>query len=329
MNTQGKIRVGLYGTEGHQIHAALENHPHAELAAVAAFKPEACPPWFARQGVKVLGSLDELLAEPDIQLVSFCSPFKDEQGEHIIRCLQAGKHAYAEKPCCMDEPTLDRILETARRTGRRFHEMAGTAWEEPYATIRETIASGAIGEVIQIHAQKSYPWTAWRPADERVDGGLSLQVGVYATRFAEHVAGLKISSIALRETKLGNDKPGSECRRAASFLMEFTNGGVGGGVANYCCPASPSWPKWGYESLIVFGSRGFVECLDGGRIGQLIVEGQPPVSLDFTTPRTPFFDLFLEEIRSGKDLIPMSPEAETSPTRWVIRAKNQFHNQPA
>jgi hypothetical protein len=36
-----KIRVGLYGTNGHQINGQLAGHPLAELAAVAGFQ-EAC-----------------------------------------------------------------------------------------------------------------------------------------------------------------------------------------------------------------------------------------------------------------------------------------------
>lgn len=319
-----RISVGLFGTHGHQIHAALENHPLAQLVAVAGFAQESCPEWFRTSNVRIDDSLDALLSDPSIQLISFCSPRKDQQGEAIIRCLEAGKHAYAEKPCCMDEATLDRIIATAHRMGCIFHEMAGTAWEEPYATVREAVESGAIGEVIQILAQKSYPWADWRPADERTDGGLALQAGVYLTRFAEHVAGVKLRSIQLCETKLGNPIPGSECRRAASFLMDFTNGGVGSGVANYCCPGSPSWQNWGYESLIIFGVNGFIDCIDSGRIGQIIVEGQPPQLLDFSTPRTPYLDLFLEEIQSGSSVIPFSLEEELNPTRWVIRAKHQL-----
>ena len=199
--------------------------------------------------------------------------------------------------------------------------MGGTALGQPYCTLHEIIASGAIGEVIQILSQKAYPWADWRPGDERVDGGLALQVGIYNARFVEHVAGVKIKSMVLRETKLGNKVPGSNCRRAASFLMEFENGGVGSAVANYCCPPSPGWESWGYETLRVFGSNGFVESIDGGRIGTLAVTGSKPQVLDFSAPAQDYFEMFLEEIATGSRVIPYTLKEELSPTRWVIRAK--------
>ncbi len=62
-----------------------------------------------------------------------------------IRCLEGGKHVYAEKPCAMTESDLDAIIETSRRTGNRFHEMAGTAWEQPYFIMRQRNQDGAIG----------------------------------------------------------------------------------------------------------------------------------------------------------------------------------------
>lgn len=315
MTTERKVGVGLYGANGHQIQAQLEDHPLARWVASAevAETPE---------GVRRHPDLDALLADPEVELVSFCSPLRSEQGEHIIRCLEAGKHAYAEKPCCMDEATLDRILETVTRTGMRFHEMAGTALEQPYATLREIVTSGVIGEVIQVLSQKSYPWADWRPGDENIDGGLATQAGVYTTRFVEHVAGVKIASIEMRETTLGNTVPGSDCRRAVSFLMTFENGGVGSAVTNYCCPASPGWEKWGYENLRIFGDKGFVESIDCGRAGILAVEGQTPKTLDFSTPGEDFLDLYVKEILSESTRIPFDLETETRPTRWVLRAKH-------
>ncbi len=320
-----KINVGLYGSAGHQIQQNLENHPGAAVVAYAAFEAGKIPDYFAERDIRAYGSLEELLADDAIELVSFCSPLKDEQGEHVIQCLEAGKHAYVEKPCCMSVAVLDRIIETAARTGKICHEMAATALEEPYVTVREVVASGEIGEVIQVLAQKSYPWADWRPGDERVDGGLALQVWVYPLRFAEHVAGMRVRDLQIKETKLGNQVAGSECRRAVSYLMTFENGGVGSAVANYCCPGSPAWENWGYESLRIFGSDGFVECVDGGRIAQVVVNGKAPRPLAFRSDRIGFFDMFLQEIRTGERVIPFTLEEEIHPTRCVIQAKYGDH----
>lgn len=314
-----KIKIGLYGVNGHQIQNNLENHPHAEIAAIAAFPEDRVPEYLS--SVKSYNSLEELLADSEVQLVSLCSPLRSEQAEHAVQCMKAGKHVYAEKPCAMNESDLDHIIATAKETGMTFHEMAGVCLDQPYCTLRDIVQSGQIGEVIQVLSQKSYPWFEDRPQDENIDGGLALQVGVYNTRFVEHITGIKIKSIQSSETKLGNDL-GGECRRAVSFLMELENGGLASGVANYCCPREPGWDHWGYETVRIWGTKGFVESIDNGKAGRLVLNGEELQQLDFSELKTGYFDMFIEELLTGSKVIDFTLEEEVNPTRWVIRAKN-------
>jgi len=112
-----KVRVGLYGANGHQIHRALVNHPLAELVAVSAIPRSALPEGLAP---REYDSLDALLRDPAIELVSLCSPRRADQARDAIRCLEAGKNVYAEKPSALTQPDLDAIIATVRRTGRQF-----------------------------------------------------------------------------------------------------------------------------------------------------------------------------------------------------------------
>ncbi|MCC5843019.1 MAG: Gfo/Idh/MocA family oxidoreductase [Verrucomicrobia bacterium] len=301
-----KLGIGLYGRNGHQVHGLLRDHPRARCTAVAAWD-EACP-----EGARMHVDLDGLLGDPEVALVVFCSPRRDEQGGHILRCLQSGKHALAEKPCCMDVDTLDRILECARRGPARFHEMAGTALESPWRGMRDCIRSGAIGEVLQVFSQKSYPWGDWRPEDEGVDGGLALQVGVYNMRFAEHVAGMRIRSARM--------EPSAHPVRAVSFIMTFENGAVGSAIANYACPAPPGWSGWGYDIVRVFGTEGFVEAVDGGRITTLARNGCRPEPLISPPDDSSWFDRVVDEALDGTGDFPWTPEEELRPTRWALLA---------
>jgi predicted dehydrogenase len=277
------VGVGLFGENGHQIQKTLLEHPQARWLGGAEIGK-------LPDGVKSYPDLASLLTCPDLDLVSICSPRRDEQGEHILMALESGKHVYAEKPCCMDEATLDRIIETAHRTGCRFHEMASTAFEQPYHTLREIVARGQIGEVVQVLSQKSYPWTDWRPKEEGLDGGLAMQGGIYNLRFVEHVAGVNVKSLQILETTLGNNHAGSDCRRAVSMLMGFANGGVGSAIANYLCPTT--WPKWGYEIVRIFGTKGFVDSVDEGRCGTLVLEGRRSQAPGFLLARETLLRLF-------------------------------------
>ncbi len=312
-----KIKVGLYGANGHQIQGSLADHPDGELAAVAALPASTLP---AGITPRQYASLDELLTDKEIEVVSLCSPRRADQARDAIRCLEAGKHVYAEKPSALTETDLDAIIATSRRTGRHYHEMAGVLVSQPYKEMRRVIRSGAIGTVVQVLAQKCYPWTDWRPADENQDGGLGLQCGVYATRFVEHIAQVRISSLETLETSLGNPVAGSRCRMAVSMIMRLENGGVASAVCNYLNPIQKRC--WGYEILRVFGTQGIIESNADDNRGRLLLLGQPPRELDLSAPSEDYFTLFLRSLLGGPAM-PLSLEEELSPTRWVIRAKSQ------
>lgn len=313
-----KTKVALYGRNGHQIGREMAGHPGAELVAVAGIPAETLPE--PCRAARQYPSLDALLGDSEVELVSLCSPFRRDQAADAIKCLRAGKHVYAEKPAALNEADLDAIIATARATGRQFHEMAGTLLTQPYMAAHHCIAAGQIGEVVQIFAQKCYPWADWRPVDEAIDGGLGLQVGVYIGRFIEHVAGQRIASIQMCETQLGNDPARTQCRRACSMLIELANGGVASAVCNYLNPVQKL--AWGYEIVRVFGTGGIVETNALTQEARLLRLGQEPELLNTSEAAVDYFSLFVEHLRTGLAM-PLSLEDELSPTRWALRAKAQ------
>ncbi len=224
----------------------------------------------------------------------------------------------AEKPCALTEADLDAIIQTARTTGKVFHEMAGTAYEQPYYAMQQIIQSGVIGEVVQVIAEKSYPYCDWRAQDEDEDGGLICQNGIHALRFVEHVAGMHICSIRAFETKKANPLPTGELRMAASIVAELSNGGVASIACNYLNPRGTG--IWGDESLKILGSKGILESRSGGQWTRLIIGSKDCGPIDVQTPPPQWHDLFFKDVL-GMQKIPMDIETELSPTRWAIRAK--------
>ena len=319
-----KVQIGLYGGNGHQIQQALTDHPLAELAATAAFNRSQLPEALRdRAGIRHYDSLEELLADDRVELISLCSPRRCAQAREAIRCLEAGKHVYAEKPCATTEADLDAIFAAVERTGRQFHEMAGTAFAQPYLAMRRLVQAGEIGTVVQVMAQKSYPYHDNRPQDEDIDGGLICQAGVHALRFIEHVAGTRIAEIEAVETGLGNPKEGG-LQMAAAMTLRLDNGGVGAVIANYL--NSPEFGAWGNEALRIFGTKGFVEAVDGGARTRLVLNNKDCGALDLGEASLDYLDLYLACL-TGKGEMPLSLEAELHPTRMVIRAKESASKQ--
>jgi predicted dehydrogenase len=314
------IGIGIYGTNGHQIETATIGNGLGRVVAAAGIPEGGSLPEGLRGDEEITRyeTLEEMLADSRVEIVSLCSTTRWEQAGHAMQALRAGKHVYAEKPCAMDEASLGEILKTASECGRMFREMAGTAFDQPYLTMRKIIAEGQIGEVVQVICEKSYPYHAGRPQDEDIDGGLIEQCAVHAMRFIEQVAGMKVQSVDAVETTLGNPIPGGGLRMAASLMLRLENGGVASMSANYLNPRGTG--VWGDESLKVLGTLGIVESLHGGKDTRLVIgeKDYGPLKIGASLD---YFVAYLKTI-SGEGEMPLTLEEELSPTRWVIRAKH-------
>jgi len=311
-----KVRVGLYGNNGHQLNFLLEGHPRAELVACAHYVPP--KDLLEELPVRRHDSLLALALDPDVDLIALCSPMRSTQADDAIVCLQNGKHVYAEKPCALSEPDLDRVLAAADASRRHFREMAQTAFDSPYVQMREVVRGGELGEIVQVFAQKSYPWHENRPQDEAVDGGLTLQVGIHAARFVELVAGVRISALDLIETTHGNPTENGGLRMAATLQGRLENGGLVTLVANYLNQRGLG--AWGNDHLRIFGAQGFVESVDGGQRTALVIGESPARALPpLETPRSHADDYFRFILENAP--MPLSLEEELHPLRVLLRAK--------
>ncbi len=313
-----KLRVALYGENGHQIFSQVQQNPNCELVAVAKLSEASTAILQKRDpNLAVYDSLEQIIADDRIDLVSLCSPSRAGQAEDAVCLLQAGKHVYAEKPAALDEASLERILEASKASGKEFHEMATTAFERPFYRLYEFMKTKPLGDVIQIYVQKSYKGLSGRPQEDETDGGLTRWVGIHAFRFVEHIVGERIADVQTVETRLGNPVEGGGLHTASSCIMRLESGGVASACINYLNP--PCFPTHGNETIRIFGTKGMAEVIDGGASATVYpVDGQA-YELPMTEPPE-FFDLYVNHLLSGSEM-PFDLETELHPLRVAIRAK--------
>ncbi|WP_164821735.1 Gfo/Idh/MocA family protein [Paenibacillus koleovorans] len=293
-----KWGIGLYGKNGHQIHDQLQNHPRVELLAHAELESVFDKTrTLENPHIKAYDSLEAMLEDPRLSVISLCSPYRRNQARDAVLCLLAGKHVLAEKPCALQESELDAIIQAAYQSGRHFREMSALEFAQPYMAIRDIVQSGQVGEIVQIYAQKSYPYHDRRPQNPDVDGGLIGQVGIYLLRFIEQVALERVVDVTADETSIGNPVPGGGLSMAATLTMKLENGGVACGIANYL--NQPGFGKWGNDHLRLFGTKGFLESTDGGARTRLVIGERDYGSIGFEKPGYTEFDRFLDEILSN------------------------------
>ena len=135
------------------------------------------------------GSYDELLADPDVDLVYIATPHSlhAEQG---IACLKAGKNILVEKSFTANAGQAREALAVAEETGMLCTEAIWTRYMPSRKLINEVIESGEIGEVKAASANLCYPVSGKaRMTDPACAGGALLDVGVYPLNFLDMAVG--------------------------------------------------------------------------------------------------------------------------------------------
>jgi myo-inositol 2-dehydrogenase / D-chiro-inositol 1-dehydrogenase len=143
------LRFGLigYGLWGRHHARAIMNAPGATLAAIACRTPETAE--IARKDwPDAVVELDyrALLPRRDIEAVDIVVP-NDLHEEIGVAALEAGKDVLLEKPLAPTLAACDRLIETARRTGRVLSVGHELRLSEQWGAIKRTIDAGDLGDL--------------------------------------------------------------------------------------------------------------------------------------------------------------------------------------
>jgi predicted dehydrogenase len=143
----GRIRLGVVGAGNiAQLNVAgyLE-HDHCDVVAVCDVDKEAAATAAGLWGVpQVFTSLDDLLAEPDIDAVEILTPTHMHY-EHVLAAVAAGKHVSCQKPLANTVDEARAMGEAAVAAGVTLR-VSECFWHyPPLERAKALIAEGAIG----------------------------------------------------------------------------------------------------------------------------------------------------------------------------------------
>ncbi len=97
------------------------------------------------QGVKAYSSLDEVVADPEVNLVVLATPH-NVHAQQAIQAMDAGKHVVTDKAMCMTAAEADAMLEARDRNNVMLSVFHNRRWDWGYNTIKQIIQEGWIGE---------------------------------------------------------------------------------------------------------------------------------------------------------------------------------------
>jgi predicted dehydrogenase len=118
-----------------------------EVVAVADKRIEAAKSRAAEYGVPKACSVEDLLADPNIEIVVNLTPHR-VHGQVGIEVLKAKKHLYNEKPLAVYRDEGKKMLEIANREGLRIGAAPDTFFGGVWQTARKLIDDGLIGDPV-------------------------------------------------------------------------------------------------------------------------------------------------------------------------------------
>ncbi len=135
---------------------------------------------------KAYGSYDELVQDPDIDVVYIATPQTRHKADSIL-CLNAGKAVLCEKPFTVTSQEAREVMTVAKQQRVFCMEAMWMRFMPLIQEVRQLIQSGEIGEVQLLTAGFGYP-TEFDPKNRffnpELGGGALLDRGVYPLSLA-------------------------------------------------------------------------------------------------------------------------------------------------
>lgn len=98
---------------------------------------------------QVFGSLDELLAHPEIEVVDIAT-HPAQRLPLIYQALRAGKHVLSQKPFALDLDEARKVVAEADQRGLKLAVNQNGRWAPPWRVATLLIQQGSIGDVVSI-----------------------------------------------------------------------------------------------------------------------------------------------------------------------------------
>ena len=144
---------------------------------------------------KAYGSYEELLADPETELVYIATPHPMHY-ENAKLCLEAGKHVLVEKAFTMNAAQAEELIELSEKKNLLLAEGIWTRYMPSRRILSDLLAQGMIGNVTSLTANLGYPLThKARMNDPALGGGALLDVGVYPLNFALMAIPAKVTGL--------------------------------------------------------------------------------------------------------------------------------------
>ncbi|HRV94972.1 MAG TPA: Gfo/Idh/MocA family oxidoreductase [Anaerolineae bacterium] len=260
-----KIRWALLTTA--KINNALidpiRQSERSELVAVGSRNLERAQAYAQEKGIpKAHGSYEELLADPDIDVIYNALP-NGLHCEWTIKAAEAGKHVLCEKPLVISMEEFDQVESAAVDGGVTIFEAFMYLHHPQTRKVREMIDEGQLGQIQLINSWFNFYLPPENAANVRLqsnlEGGAAWDVGVYPNSMAVFMTGGHAPSEVWADQIVGE----SNVDVAMRAQLKFRSGTV--------AQVSSGFRTAFREAVYIVGDKGTINIIEPWKPG---LEGQ-------------------------------------------------------
>ena len=275
-----KVKVGIIGCGMITVrrHAPeYTDNPNSEVIALYDFDQERAKELAVGYGAKVYATVEELIADPEIDAVSICSP-NNTHAPYSIMALEAGKHVLCEKPMALELEDTRRMMEAAEKSGKILMIGHNQRLLPTHRKARELLQSGMIGNILSIqsnfrHRGPEY-WSVnrsnstWFFDKNKAHFGALGDLGAHKLDIIRFLTNDEVEDICCETVTRDKRYPDGrliDLEDNASAIFRMKNGTFG--------TMNVSWTNYGEEdnSTIIYGDRGVMKIF-GDFADDIVVE---------------------------------------------------------
>ena len=239
-------------------------HPEAKLVGFYDINQQRAAELAAKYGGRAYATVEELLAEPEIQAVSICAA-NFAHAELTIAALNAGKHVLCEKPMATNLADCEAMVQAADANGKFLMIGHNQRLAKAHSLARKLIVEGLIGDIITFRTIFGHggpeTWSidpgknTWFFDKKKAAMGALSDLGIHKVDLLQYLTGQKVIETTAKVVTLNKrDSEGNliGVDDNALCILRMSGGALGTMAA--------SWTIYGNEcqSTCLYGTKGIM-----------------------------------------------------------------------
>ncbi|WP_025026398.1 Gfo/Idh/MocA family protein [Caldalkalibacillus mannanilyticus] len=260
-----KLKVGVIGCGSIAKHRHLPeyaNHQEVEIIAVCDIVEERARFFAEEYKAKFYTKYQELLANPEIDAVSVCTP-NYLHAPVSIAALEAGKHVLCEKPMATSRKDAEEMIATAKKNNKKLMIAHNQRFVSSHQKARKMIENGELGKIYSFRTAFGHGgpegWSAdgkesWFFKKEEAFIGAMGDLGVHKTDLLRFVLGEEFVEVgAFVETSA---KEFADVDDTAVCILKTESGIIGTLAASWSYVSSED------NSTLIYGENAILRLED-------------------------------------------------------------------